>query len=407
MKKMKTTFLTLALCIMCTNVKAQTVSVADVEALPGETVSFTLDLSGGKVDTYIALQFDVHFPNNNFTTTGDYSVSSKWKNATSVVGSVDANGVATIPVSSAESISEANVEGLLTIDFTVGSNVPVGEYDVTLENLWFGYGISSKDYVDDVTFKVKVVAKHTIVLDELSTTAPANATGVDVTVKRTINANEWSTICLPFAMSTAQVKEAFGDDVKLADFDGIETTYDTDENVTNIRVKFNEATSIEANHPYLIEVTNAITSFSTENVDIEVEDEPSVDKDEYRTGSGTKKDPYVFHYNSFIGSYVAATDIPEECLFLNENKFWYSTGMTKMKAFRAYFDFYDVLSDVENAAARIIFAFSDETTGIHSIDNLSISPIDNDAPMYNLAGQKVNKSYKGIVIQNGVKRIVK
>ena len=407
MKKMKTTFLTLALCIMCTNVKAQTVSVADVEALPGETVSFTLDLSGGKVDTYIALQFDVHFPNNNFTTTGDYSVSSKWKNATSVVGSVDANGVATIPVSSAESISEANVEGLLTIDFTVGSNVPVGEYDVTLENLWFGYGISSKDYVDDVTFKVKVVAKHTIVLDELSTTAPANATGVDVTVKRTINANEWSTICLPFAMSTAQVKEAFGDDVKLADFDGIETTYDTDENVTNIRVKFNEATSIEANHPYLIEVTNAITSFSTENVDIEVEDEPSVDKDEYRTGSGTKKDPYVFHYNSFIGSYVAATDIPEECLFLNENKFWYSTGMTKMKAFRAYFDFYDVLSDVENAAARIIFAFSDETTGIHSIDNLTISPIDNDAPMYNLAGQKVNKSYKGIVIQNGVKRIVK
>lgn len=406
MKKMKTTFLTLALCIMCTNVKAQTVSVADVEALPGETVSFTLDLSGGKVDTYIALQFDVHFPNNNFTTTGDYSVSSKWKNATSVVGSVDANGVATIPVSSAESISEANVEGLLTIDFTVGSNVPVGEYDVTLENLWFGYGISSKDYVDDVTFKVKVVAKHTIVLDELSTTAPANATGVDVTVKRTINANEWSTICLPFAMTNAQLKAAFGDDVKLADFDGIETTYDTDENVTNIRVKFNEATSIEANHPYLIEVTNAITSFSTENVDIEVEDEPSVNKDEYRTGSGTKKDPYVFHYNSFIGSYVAATDIPEECLFLNENKFWYSTGMTKMKAFRAYFDFYDVLSDVENAAARIIFAFSDETTGIRTIENGQLT-IDNDAPMYNLAGQKVSKSYKGIVIQNGVKRIVK
>ena len=165
---MKTTFLTLALCIMCANVKAQTVSVADVEALPGETVSFTLDLSGGKAETYIALQFDVHFPNNNFTTTGDYSVSSKWKNATSVVGSVDGDGVATIPVSSAETISDANVEGLLTIDFTVGSNVPVGEYDVTLKNIWFGYGTSSKDYVDDVTFKVNVVAQHTVILYEES-----------------------------------------------------------------------------------------------------------------------------------------------------------------------------------------------------------------------------------------------
>lgn len=397
MKKMKTTFLTLALCIMCTNVKAQTVSVADVEALPGETVSFTLDLSGGKVDTYIALQFDVHFPNNNFTTTGDYSVSSKWKNATSVVGSVDANGVATIPVSSAESISEANVEGLLTIDFTVGSNVPVGEYDVTLENLWFGYGISSKDYVDDVTFKVKVVAKHTIVLDELSTTAPANATGVDVTVKRTINANEWSTICLPFAMTNAQLKAAFGDDVKLAEFDGTDPVYDGD-NCTDIQVSFTEATAIEANHPYLIKVGSDMTEFSVENVDITPdEDEAYIEFDNGKSGSRRVV------YSGFYGTYKAQTTVPEYCLFLNGNKFYYSSGATKMKAYRAYFEFLDILSDVENASAKV--TFFDGTTEITNV-NLNDN-INEDAPRYNLAGQKVSKSYKGIVIQNGVKRIVK
>lgn len=394
---MKTTFLTLALCIMCTNVKAQTVSVADVEALPGETVSFTLDLSGGKVDTYIALQFDVHFPNNNFTTTGDYSVSSKWKNATSVVGSVDANGVATIPVSSAESISEANVEGLLTIDFTVGSNVPVGEYDVTLENLWFGYGISSKDYVDDVTFKVKVVAKHTIVLDELSTTAPANATGVDVTVKRTINANEWSTICLPFAMTNAQLKAAFGDDVKLAEFDGTDPVYDGD-NCTDIQVSFTEATAIEANHPYLIKVGSDMTEFSVENVDITPdEDEAYIEFDNGKSGSRRVV------YSGFYGTYKAQTTVPEYCLFLNGNKFYYSSGATKMKAYRAYFEFLDILSDVENASAKV--TFFDGTTEITNV-NLNDN-INEDAPRYNLAGQKVSKSYKGIVIQNGVKRIVK
>ena len=402
MKKMKATIITFVLYMICVSAKAQTVSVADVEALPGETVAFTLDLTGGKADTYIALQFDAQFPNTGFSTTGDYSVSSLWKNATSVVGSVDADGIATIPVSSSESISAADVEGLITIDFTVGTDVAVGEYDVTLKNIWFGYGTSSKDYVDNVTFKVKVVERHTVVLDEQSTTVPADATGVNVTVKRTINANEWSTICLPFAMTNAQMKTAFGDDVKLADFDGIETTYDTDENVTNIRVKFNEATSIEANHPYLIEVTNAITSFSTENVDIEVEDEPSVDKDELKQKIGGK---WYYFYNSFKGTYVAQTEVPENCLFLSENKFWYSTGLTKMKGFRGYFEFLDILSDVENASARISFNFDNETTGIHSIDNLTISPIDN-GPMYNLAGQRVNKSYKGIVIQNGVKRIV-
>ena len=401
---MKTTFLTLALCIMCANVKAQTVSVADVEALPGETVSFTLDLSGGKAETYIALQFDVHFPNNNFTTTGDYSVSSKWKNATSVVGSVDGDGVATIPVSSAETISDANVEGLLTIDFTVGSNVPVGEYDVTLKNIWFGYGTSSKDYVDDVTFKVNVVAQHTVILYEESTTAPENATGVNVTVKRTINANEWSTICLPFAMSESQVKAAFGDDVQLKDFDGIESTYDGGDNVTAINVKFNEVTAIEANHPYIIKVSTAMTSFTTENVNIEVEDELSVDKDEYRTGQGTKKDPYVYHYNSFVGSYVAETDVPDECLFLSENKFWYSTGLTKMKAFRGYFDFYDVLSEIENASSRVVMKWNDEQpTGISEIKHET----QKNSQYYDLSGRRVVRPNKGVYIVDGKKTVIK
>ena len=84
--------------------------------------------------------------------------------------------------------------------------------------------------------------------------------------------------------------------------------------------------------------------------------------------------------------------------------------------FRGYFDFSDVLTDVESASAKILFAFDGETTGIRSIENGQTTfgaygesqlTIDNDAPMYNLAGQKVGKNYKGIVIQNGVKRILK
>lgn len=50
--------------------------------------------------------------------------------------------------------------------------------------------------------------------------------------------------------------------------------------------------------------------------------------------------------------------------------------------------------------------FESEATGINAIDNGELA-IDNDAPMYNLAGQKVTKSYKGVVIQNGKKYINK
>lgn len=52
---------------------------------------------------------------------------------------------------------------------------------------------------------------------------PEAAEGVNVRVKRTIKANEWSTLVLPFAMTAEQVKSAFGNDVQLADFTGVET----------------------------------------------------------------------------------------------------------------------------------------------------------------------------------------
>ena len=211
MKQMKSTMMAIALCVLGAGANAQTVTVTDVEALPGETVAFTLDLAGGKPGTYTAMQFDAQFPTTGFTTTGKYSVSELWENASATIGSVDAEGQATIPVSSTESISTADVEGLLSVSFVVGSNVAIGEYDVTLKNLWFGYGTNSKDYLDDVSFKVKVVAAHNIVLDENSTTAPEAAEGVNARVLRTISADIWNTICLPFAMTAEQVKAAFGD----------------------------------------------------------------------------------------------------------------------------------------------------------------------------------------------------
>lgn len=60
-----------------------------------------------------------------------------------------------------------------------------------------------------------------------------------------------------------------------------------------------------------------------------------------------------------------------------------------------------------NAARMENFWFADGIiTAINSV-NVEKGTLNSDAPMYNLAGQRVSKSYKGVVIQNGKKYIVK
>ena len=374
--------------------KAQTISVADVEALPGETVAFSVDLTGGKDTKYTAFQFDVQFPATGFTTTGAYTVSSSWTGASATVGSVDGTGLATIPFASANEIQGTDVEGLVTVSFKVDESVALGEYDVTLKNIFLAYNTSDKDYPADVTFKVKVVDR--ITLDENSKIVPMARNDVNVKVIRTINANEWSTICLPFEMTKEQVQNIFGSDVKVYYFDSYETTKDGD-NITAITVNFEEedfSANFTKNYPYIIKTTKKITEFNLDNVDI---DPDAIDQD-YTTGSGKNKKTL----GHFYGTFVANTIVPENNLFLADGKFYYSKGLTKMKAFRCYFDFNDVISSVEGASAPVFFSFDNDITGIKNIQRTA-----EDGKCYNLGGQRVVSPKKGLYIKNGKKVVVK
>ena len=247
----------------------------------------------------------------------------------------------------------------------------------------------------DVNFNITIGEARTL-LDETSATAPTAENGVDVRVRRTLTANEWNTICLPFAMSEAQVKAAFGDDVQLADFTGWETTeYDASDNALAIDVTFSSVTAIEANHPYVIKVSSAVTEFTVDGVDIAPEDDPAVSVGKKSKGT----------LGSFTGSYVP-TLIDEECLFLNSNKFWYSVGKTNMKGYRGYFYFQDVLA-AYSASAPVKMKFTlDGTTGIEDVQTFNGSNIQ-DGEIYDLAGRRVEKVEKGIYIINNKKVLVK
>ena len=275
----------------------------------------------------------------------------------------------------------------------------------TLSNCFMSDAGANQTDFEDVTFTITIgepVDTRTV-LDELSTTMPEAATGVDVRVKRTIAANVWNTLVLPFDMTAEQVKAAFGNDVQLADFTGVDTEADADENIVGMTVNFQAITAIEANHPCLIKVSEAMNSFTVDGVNIQPEDEPTVNKDPMKMGS-------LRFYNSFVGTYVANTEVEEYCLFLNGNKFWYSTGTTKMKAYRAYFSFYTVLSEVDSSAgSKIRFVVDDEVTSIDGIP----SAADKMGAVYNLNGQligfdiDVNSLPAGVYIKNGQKIVVK
>lgn len=238
------------------------------------------------------------------------------------------------------------------------------------------------------TCKVTIV-QPSRVYDEDATAAPLAVNNANVTVNRTLTANKWNTICLPFALSDAQVTAAFGNDVELADFTGYDVDYDAGNNVVGINVNFCDVTAMEANHPYIIKVKEELTSFSVDGVNVVPTENPAVEHTNDITGT----------YGTFVGAYVAETVVPQNCLFISDNRFWYSSGKTKMKAFRAYLNLQDVLTDIgsQQQSARIMIVVNNETAGV--LETVSLGQ--NNRICHDLQGRRVSALTKGLYINNG------
>ena len=255
----------------------------------------------------------------------------------------------------------------------------------------------------DVTFKA-TIENPVKVLDETSTVLPeATDKAYEVKVNRTINANEWSTLCLPFAMTADQLKDAFGTDVKLADFTGYDAETDNADNIVGIHVNFESmdvAQGLEANYPCLIRTSLDITDFTLETSIQPSQDDAIVEYDNGKQGSRRQV------YGTFYGTLKAGDMVPQNGLFLNGNKFYYSTGNTAIKAFRGYFDFVDVLTSVEDANnVKVDFNIDGNTTLINglstSLDGSAVYTIDGKH-----MGSDMERLHRGIYIQNG-KKVVK
>ena len=237
--------------------------------------------------------------------------------------------------------------------------------------------------------------------DENSTELPIYTAGEkgNVTMTRTIKADEWSTIVLPFTLTKNKAEVAFGSDVQLAEFSGFEVDYgDDEENVIPLGIKINLTTytmsarkGMTGGKPFFIKTSKVINSFEADDVTLVAAVSDVEKTDEYDTPG------------KLTGTLVKSV-IPADGLFINDNKFWYSTGKTNVKAFRCWLELGAVLGKDTDFGARVTLHFDDsDATGIENVnDNL------NDNRYYDLQGRRVAHSVKkGLYIRNGKKEIVK
>lgn len=374
--------------------------VDNTQIVSGESAYIVVKMDFDENHDYVSYQFNVELPSGISLieeTSGQACFVLPSNQPTNIFKITDfpmSNGILKV-ASNPSTVIGAHEGVLVYIPVEAEGGLTSGDVlNGKLSDVVFAHANASTANLADVNFTITIADR--IVLDENSEIAPLATSGdVAVKVQRTIKANSWSTLCLPFDMEEDQVKAMFGNDVKLEKFKSYDIVKSGD-NVTSITINFQEVDlgdGFTANYPYLIKVSKDITEFSlTATIDPDDDIKQAFSK----TSSGVKKK------GEFIGTYQANTSVPENALFISGDKFYYSNGKTKIKAFRGYF-ILDHVINVNNGNTRIGLSIDGETTGINTVHGLGIKA----NGTYDLQGRKIENPKKGLYINNGKKVVVK
>lgn len=204
----------------------------------------------------------------------------------------------------------------------------------------------------------------------------------DITLNRTLVADKWNTLCVPFAISEEEIKANFGEGTLVEKFDA----------VNGNTVNFADATSIEAGVPYLIKPTVAGTTYTFNGKDV-IADAPKTEGNADVTFQGIYSPTDITN-----GGTVKAAGVTEDgkVLFVNAD--------SQTNAFRCFFTISD---NATISPAMLKISIKGVETAINSIVMGNNNAADN--AIYNLQGQRVNGNSltKGIYIKNGKKFAVK
>ena len=374
-----------------------TVSVGTVLIPQGRTGSFSIELTNSDA---FASSMEIHLTLPDGITYESVALSDRFTDNPTLGSTINGQAITITTLSTTNAAISGNSGPLFFVTVSADANLEVGEKltaSFTKIELAKKVGNGHEKFnPEPFDFVIEITDK--VILDENSPIVPtATDEEVDILVKRTIKANQWSTICLPFDMTEEQLYEAFGNDVQLAEFD-TEEGYNVNDD-GSIVVNFID-TDLEdglyGNWPYIIMTSSNISQFE---VSAQISPEEADAIAEYTIGKGKNKRTV----GTFTGTFHAGTVIPEYNLFLSDNKFYYSAGLTKCKAFRAYFWFEDILPDLNSAGSRFLINVSDGSlTSIREVMNNS-----ENSHIYDLQGRRVKEPVKGLYIHNGRKEVVR
>ncbi len=238
---------------------------------------------------------------------------------------------------------------------------------------------------DDVTSSItlnSIAVYKSFAISETENNSITKYDNVVVELTRSLVADTWNTICLPFALTPAQATQLFGDDYKLAEFTS----------VSGETMRFTTASTFEAGKPYLVKPTVGLSNSSpVVLVDVNL----------------TAKNGSTVTYNgySFVGTLVKKTfteNLDYTRFVASGNELKKPNSGSTLKALRAYFIL--PASFDPSHAPKLSIDGDGEATEIISIDNERVIM---DNVYYDLSGRRVMNPTKGLYIVNGRKVIVK
>ena len=208
----------------------------------------------------------------------------------------------------------------------------------------------------------------------------------NVTLKRSFTEGKWTTLVLPFSVTTEQLNAAFtyASECEIAKIKSMNVTQG------NGSIHYTTVSSIEANKPVLAKIKpNANGEYVFNGVTVVAP--TSV------VSTSTDKNVEMHGVYKTTGY----TQINDGAYFLSGGKFYDWSYLNAMSPFSAY-----ILPVGANAQSIKSISFAEDATGINETLRYENETLRYENS-YNLAGQKVNENYNGIVIIKGKKVFTK
>lgn len=246
-----------------------------------------------------------------------------------------------------------------------------------------------------------------LVLDEDKTLAVTKSyTGAKMLLHRTFTKSAdndkkgWNSIILPVDMTAAQVKEAFGEGVQMAEFDRLENNW----------IKFStvdvaaDGVVLHKNTPYIIYPTKEPLGNYTYNIDGETN---TLNGPVY-VANGINYDDQTSELThavsgggmTYTGSYSNPTTVTADSYMFSKGDLVHTNKVHNVKAYRCW------LKDDMHTGRMLMFSINgngiDGTTGIHVIEE---NKQNTNTGIYNLGGVRMNtnnvdKLPKGVYVVN-------